>query len=720
SGVTWEDDIVSGETATLTFQVMVTPGTLTGTAISNVAWLRELNEPGPLFSVAVTNTALSPVFTATKQAEPVGGVLPGKRITYTLIITNVNAGVARVVVTDTLPFSTICIPSSIQIFPVYDPPVCTNGTLVWQDNINPTSFARLTYAVAVSQSAPIGTVIANSAQVQELSQPAEIVTISAVNTVVVPSLSAEKRVQPEGTVVVGGDLTYTIVMSNGGDAPAQVSFSDPIPTHTTYISAYVSPGTHNAPAYIPSPPTQTRDDIITPDEVVTLTIHVAVDAGTLAGTVISNVAWFQELSEPGPLLSDGVTNTIRSPILSADKDSAPSGPVRPNDVITYTIVLANADQGVARVAMTDTIPVHTTYISQSAETSGGGAPPDYDPANDRMIWRGDITPGSVVTLTFAVTVNLNTRDGEVITNAAQVEEMSQPGIVSTVSVTNPVVAPVVSILKQAEPSGNVLAGTLLSYTIVITNDGGAPAQIVFSDTMPAYTTFITGSESVLPDTHTPPSYTNGTLVWQDEIAPRQLVAISFAAQVEPGTLGDITIYNEAWVRELSDPTSVYSDSTSNVVVAPTFSVAKQATPVGSVQPGEVINYRIVLTNPTVGIARAVVTDTIPTHTTYISGSAGVYMSGPPLDVQGVNDLPLPLPIYDQLNNRLTWRGDIIAYTTLTLIFGVTVSLDIEAGTIITNVAWVDELSDPTGATSYLVTNPVGGRGIYLPVVLRNY
>jgi uncharacterized repeat protein (TIGR01451 family) len=495
------------------------------------------------------------------------------------------------------------------------------------------------------------------------------------------------------------------VMSNSGNAPAQVSFSDPLPAHTTYITAHVFPATHSPPVYVA--PTLTWNDAIAPDEVVTLAINVLVDPGTVTGTTISNVAWFQELSLPGPVLNAGVTNTVRSPVYSAVKRSTPVTDVHPGEVISYDIVLANQDLGIARVVLTDTIPDHTAYVTTSAQASSG-PPPTYDPNYDRLTWQGDVAAYSAVTLTFAVTVELDTGDGEAISNVAWLRESSQPGVV-TISATNTVVRPLLDALKLVEPAGTVYSGDVLTYTIVMTNSGGSPAQISFSDAVPSYTTYIAGSAHISPATHHAPVYhpVISTLTWEDNIAPHSAAILTFQAQVDPGTPAGVLIPNVAWLQELSEPGSPFSVTVTNSVLATAFSAVKRSVPVGDVRPGEIISYHIVLGNATAGTARVVVTDTIPTHTTYISGSADAGAGG-------------SSPSYDPIHNRLTWQGDILSYRAVTLTFGVTVSMDVEAGTIITNVAWIDELSDPAGAASYSVVNTVAGQEIYLPIVLRNH
>jgi uncharacterized repeat protein (TIGR01451 family) len=581
----------------------------------------------------------------------------------------------------------------------------------------------------VSQNVMVGTVISNEALVQELSQPSVILRPAVTHTVVAPDLSAFKQVEPQGEVFAGEILTYTIVMNNAGNAPALTSFSDTMPTHTTYVtgSAQIIPSMPTPPIYTDR--TLTWQGEIGPGAGITLTFNVSIDPGTVTGTTISNVAWFQELSEPGPVFSDSVANTFRSLEFSAVKRSTPAGDVRAGEVITYSIVLANAEGGVAQVTMTDTIPAHTSYITMSAGTSGGGSPPVYDSLNDWLTWQGDVGPRSIVTLTFAVDMAQGLQNGEIISNVARLRESSQPDPM-TISVTNTVIAPVLSATKLAEPDGIVYPGAYLTYTIVMSNGGGAPAQVSFSDEMPGHTTYITGSAYISPTMPQAPVYhpVISTLTWEGDVAPNSVAWLIFRVQVNTGAPDGTVISNTAWLQELSEPGPIFSATVMNTVRAPVFSAVKFATPAGDVHRGEIISYRIVLTNSTVGIARAVVTDTIPTHTTYISGSAGIDSNSLFFSAQSlgqparfaVNDQILGPPIYDPANNRLTWQGDVTSNSVITISFEVTVNASVAAGTVITNTAWIDELSDPLGAQSYSVLNTVIGYEIYLPVVLRNY
>ena len=594
SAVTWEDDLAAGQTATIIFRVQVAPGTLTGTQITNVAELRELKEPGEPFSVSVTNTVVSPVFTASKRAEPAGTVLPGLRITYTVAITNVGGGVARVAVTDTLPVSTICVTDSLAVDPnTLAAPACADGILTWLDNVNAESVVRLTYVVVVSDATPLGTVLGNSALLRELSQPDDPVTVEVTHTVVAPALDAVKYVEPAGEILAGDRLTYTIVVSNSGSGTAQVDLSDPLPAHTGYVSASVAPSTH--------------------------------------------------------------------------------------------------------------------------------APPTYDPVTPTVRWGGDVAPGEWVTLTLVVTTDLDAPNGAVLINDVYVQELSMPAEPFTRRVSNTILAPALRVNKTADPAGDVLSGAYLNYDVVIANDGGATATVYFSDTIPPETALVTGSVSIEPDV-SPPTYTGGALTWQGTVGSGEAVTVSFRAQVDPGAISGTLVSNLAWIQEVGGAGRIYTDTATNTVVAPTLETDKQALPAGAVRPGETITYLISLRNPTDGIVRAVVTDTVPTYTHYVSASAGIQVGSVSryTGLQEVTDLVFDPPVYDPINDRLTWAGDVLSRRVVTLTFCVTVSLDAPEGAIITNTAQIVELSNPAVILERRATNPVVTQfDIYLPLVLRN-
>ncbi len=119
----------------------------------------------------------------------------------------------------------------------------------------------------------------------------------------------------------------------------------------------------------------------------------------------------------------------------------------PGNPLTYTIALSNGGAtNITNVFVTDTLPISLTYVDNSITATGGS----YDYNNEIITWTGSVSVGTVVTVTFGVTVSQGTPlgvsiinsavisgGGEIITRSATIE------VASPSSGTGPVYLPVV-------------------------------------------------------------------------------------------------------------------------------------------------------------------------------------------------------------------------------------------------------------------------------------
>ncbi|MVN87650.1 DUF11 domain-containing protein [Deinococcus sp. HMF7620] len=202
--------------------------------------------------------------------------------------------------------------------------------------------------------------------------------------------------------------------------------------------------------------------------------------------------------------------------------------VQPGDTLEYTIVTRNSGNLPAGgVTFTDALPAGTTYVAGSARVNGfastvtGGTPtpltgaayPFAQPvgicsqaaaACTTQILKIDTTPNALdneAVVTFRVTVNTPfTLNPAEVRNVALVRYTDGP---QTGVPSNEVVTPVfqskltvnktVQNITRGGPVGTTSSGTpgdVLEYCIVTKNEGGLNASnIVFSDTVPANTTF---------------------------------------------------------------------------------------------------------------------------------------------------------------------------------------------------------------------------------------
>lgn len=168
---------------------------------------------------------------------------------------------------------------------------------------------------------------------------------------------------------------------------------------------------------------------------------------------------------------------------------------------------------------------------------------------------------------------------------------------------------------------------VLLYKITYKNYDSVPVDIVITDTIPQYTTYVTGSAD-----------NNGTLngnelKWTiNNVLPDAVVTVSFKVKVVET---NVTIVNGATIlegtntyitNEVTNPVKedkVYKDVF--LPVAPTVSIDGKA-----VEKNDVLLYKITYTNSDDFDADVTITDSIPQYTTYVENSAdngGTFASG---------------------------------------------------------------------------------------------
>ncbi len=127
----------------------------------------------------------------------------------------------------------------------------------------------------------------------------------------------------------------------------------------------------------------------------------------------------------------------------------------------------------------------------------------------------------------------------------------------------------------------------------------------------------------------------------------------------------------------------------------------------TVSPGDVLTYTIVVSNTgTEDAPAASLSDPIPEHTTYVTGSARTEPPG-----SGV---------LTETASAIGWSGSVAANEAVTLTFQVTVNPDVAEGTEITNTV---AISDGACALYYreaavLVEAPPPPHELYLPLILK--
>ncbi len=328
------------------------------------------------------------------------------------------------------------------------------------------------------------------------------------------------------------------------------------------------------------------------------------------------------------------------------------GQVLPGDVLQVDITIQNAAGAAAAVqsVLDDNIPSGTTYVPNTLRIVGGSnAGNKTDAAGDdqaefsvgpnRVRFRvgfnanatagGRLNPGAGTRVRFSIQVSASATNGQVISNQGFLTyrdasndaldvEPSGPVQGSPGPTTVVVAAPDLTISKTHV--GNFTRGQPASYTLTVSNAGGAPSSgtITVSDVLPASLSYVsaTGSGWSCSAVGQTVTCTNPGPV----AAGASLPAITLAVDVASNAPASIT--NTATVSGGSDSdgsNNSASDPTT-IVGAPDLAITK--THSGSFTVGSNGVYTIgvsnVGTSPTTGAIT--VTDVLPTGLTYVSAT----------------------------------------------------------------------------------------------------
>lgn len=246
---------------------------------------------------------------------------------------------------------------------------------------------------------------------------------------------------------------------------------------------------------------------------------------------------------------------------SADKTTAEVG-----EVITYTLQIENTGTVDAlNTTLNDMLPPETTLVSNSVTVDGS----PY--AGSLPVQIATIAPNQTVTVTFQVTATSFPAINPII-NVARADYGFFPFAgypASSFSLSNPVSVLIVSnSLTNVKSVDKAFAeqGDTLHYTSVITNTGTlAKTNLVFTDPIPAGTTFIAGSVKI--DGTAYPTYNPQTGFPLPDLAVGEAVTVEFDVTI---TAIVSTITNVSNIRFVVDeqPVTIISNPVITIVNRP--------------------------------------------------------------------------------------------------------------------------------------------------------
>ena len=542
--MTWSNvEVKAGKSVELTLEVVVKDDTTD--TVKNVAKIdnKEIPEKPETKVANITGTK-----TVDKTEAKVGDTL-----TYTITLTNNGNADGTVTVTDEIPTGTTLVADSITANGSYNE---ENKTITWTDvKVEAGKTAEVSFKATINSDTK--TSVTNKAVIDG-NKPTEEVETRIAN------ITGAKSVD-KSTAKVGDTLTYTITLTNSGNADGKVTVTDEVPTGTRIKD-------ENTTGYNKETNTMTWSNVeVKAGKSVELTLEVVVKDDTT--DTVKNVAKIdnKEIPEKPETKVANITGTK-----TVDKTEAKVG-----DTLTYTITLTNNGNADGTVTVTDEIPTGTRIKDEN--TTG------YNKETNTMTWSNvEVKAGKSVELTLEVVVKDDTTD--TVKNVAKIDNKEIPEKPET-KVAN------ITGTKTVDKT-EAKVGDTLTYTITLTNNGNADGTVTVTDEIP------TGTR-IKDENTTGYNKETNTMTWSNvEVKAGKSVELTLEVVVKDDTTD--TVKNVAKIDNKEIPEK---PETKVANITGTKTVDKTEAKVG-----DTLTYTITLTNNGNADGTVTVTDEIPTGT----------------------------------------------------------------------------------------------------------
>ncbi|SDT31847.1 conserved repeat domain-containing protein [Friedmanniella luteola] len=418
----------------------------------------------------------------------------------------------------------------------------------------------------------------------------------------------------------GSRVTYALgVTNNGPNTATGVVTTDTLPTGVSYLSSAPPSGT----TCTSSGQTVTCSTAtLANGAAVSIPVIVDVGAGTAAGTLVNTA------SVAASTTDDVATNNTATASTTVTRDAdlrlTKTGPasVAAGNQVVYTLTALNAGPSSATsTTITDTLPLGTTLVSTDPSQGTCSA------SGQTVICTvGTLAPAATATVTLRATVAASSTatsldNSASVTSATPDATPANNSATATTAVTQNAD---LAVTQTANPT-TVPAGGTLTYTVTVANTGATDARgVTLADAVPAGLT-------LLQVTPTQGTCAAGSPLACDlgTITPGSTVRLTLSVRVDASRDAG-TVTNTARATTTTAQAVTTNDAASTditVVTRADVSLTKSAAP-NPVQLGSNLTYTLTAANAGPSQARGVVvTDTLPTGTTFVSASTGCTASG---------------------------------------------------------------------------------------------
>jgi uncharacterized repeat protein (TIGR01451 family) len=429
------------------------------------------------------------------------------------------------------------------------------------------------------------------------------------------------------TIAAGQTATYTITLTNLGPSDAaNVVLTDAVPGPAVLVSEQ-HVGGNDTFTDASSGNTARFTGTMVAGRFDVFVVVVSVPSSTTAGTSLLDTASVtSDTTDPNPANnSSSLTTTVA---VSADLAVVKKGPltITAGTSVTYILTVTNNGPSDAQtVSLTDTLPTGLTRVS---ETQVGGTDNWTDNSTGNLVSLSinTLTAGHSDVFQVVASAASGIPDGTSLMDTAVVSSVTpDPNPLDNTSSVTSTAAAVADLEVVKSGPAQVTAGTRVTYTITLSNDGPSDAQnVAVTDSLPAGLTLVTALATTNPDgfvNNSPPGGTqavfNATTVVAGHTDVFQVV-VDAAASLPAGPLSDTaTAASTTTDPDLLNNTST---ATGSVVTSADLSVVKEGPLV--ITAGTMVTYTILATNHGPSDAQGVtLSDTLPAGFALVSLTA---------------------------------------------------------------------------------------------------
>jgi uncharacterized repeat protein (TIGR01451 family) len=383
----------------------------------------------------------------------------GDHLTYTLAFHAVELTATHVVISDVIPIS-VSVTSVLSAGVAITDTGASSGYVWHVQDLAPGQGGVITITGVVSDSLlPAQTFTNTFAAAGTFNGLIRTGAASAVIAIHGADLALDKRVNVP-IVAAGDTITYTITATNHGpDGTPWVKVGDALPPGTSYVSSAATQGFyisgHSAWYVGPLPAGGSA----------TLDIVARVDSGVPAGTHITNTAVISANDTADDITGN---NTASAVIIATQADLAVAKTAPPvvlaGGQLTYTLVVTNHGPASSPgTILTDTLPETASFVSASPSCS-------HDGGTTVTCVAGSLADQA--TRTFTITVTAPITAGPITnTVTAAGDGLDLDPSNNTAAASTWVSAQADLAVAKEDSADPVVAGTPLTYTLVVTNYG---------------------------------------------------------------------------------------------------------------------------------------------------------------------------------------------------------------------------------------------------------